>query len=303
MKNQSKAYIFTAFSILCWATVATAFKLALRYISPVQLLFVSTLSSLIVLFSLAVVTGKLSKLKKFNQKEIFFSALMGLVNPFGYYLVLFQAYAMLPAQIAQPLNVTWGIVIVFLSVPILRQKVRWQNFFSLVLAFLGVSLIAYGGEVSEYLNVSIAGILLALSTSVIWSLYWLINAKDTQDELLRLLLNFFFGAIYIVIFVLLNGSLVNFDMQGFWPAVYVGIFEMGLTFWFWLQALRYSENTARISIYIYIFPVLSMGIIYMVLGEKILFTSFIGLMLVITGVLANKILDSGPSRHQSKPKS
>jgi drug/metabolite transporter (DMT)-like permease len=67
-------------------------------------------------------------------------------------------------------------------------------------------------------------------------------------------------------------------------------FEMGLTFWFWLQALKYSENTAKISIYIYIFPVLSMGIIYFILGEKILFTSFIGLILVITGVVLNKVI-------------
>jgi len=90
--------------------------------------------------------------------------------------------------------------------------------------------------------------------------------------------------------VVAKGSMQNFDMQGFWPAIYVGIFEMGLTFWLWLQAMRFSENTAKISIYIYIFPVLSMGIIYFVLGEKILFTSLIGLILVISGVVINKLI-------------
>ena len=290
MKNQTKAYFFTALSIICWATVATAFKLALRHITPVQLLFVSTLSSLSILFLLAILTKRLYMFKTFTKKDVLFSALMGLINPFGYYLILFKAYDLLPAQIAQPLNVTWGIVIVFLSIPILKQKVHWQNFISLVLAFLGVSLIAYGGEVSEYLNVSISGILLALSTSFIWSIYWLINTRDQKDEVLRLLLNFVFGTIYIVIFVLVKASMQDFDMQGFWPAIYVGIFEMGLTFWLWLQAMRYSENTAKISIYIYIFPVLSMGMIYLILGEKILFTSFIGLLLVIVGVIVNKLI-------------
>ena len=290
MKNQSKAYFFTALSILCWSTVATAFKLALRHITPVQLLFISTLSSVVILFVIAIFTKKICMLKSFSKTDVLFSALMGLINPFGYYLILFKAYDLLPAQIAQPLNVTWGIVIVFLSIPILKQKVHWQNFISLVLAFLGVSLIAYGGEVSEYLNVSLFGVLLALSTSFIWSGYWLINARDNKDEVLRLLLNFVFGTIYIIIFVLINGSMQNFDMQGFWPAIYVGIFEMGLTFWLWLQALRFSENTAKISIYIYIFPVLSMGIFYLVLDEKIIITSFIGLMLVIVGVIVNKLI-------------
>src|SRR6056297_1456315 len=124
MRNQRKAYVFTALSILCWATVATAFKLALRHITPVQLLFIATLSSVMILFLIALYTGKLSQLRGFSKRDIGFSALMGLINPFGYYLILFKAYDLLPAQIAQPLNVTWGIVIVFLSIPILKQKVH-----------------------------------------------------------------------------------------------------------------------------------------------------------------------------------
>lgn len=290
MKNQTKAYIFTAVSIFFWATVATAFKLALRYISPVQLLFVSTLSSLIVLFIIALVTGKIGELTNFTTRDYLFSALMGAINPFGYYLILFKAYDMLPAQIAQPLNVTWGIVIVFLSIPILKQKAHWQNFISLILAFAGVSIIAYGGEVSDYLDVNVTGILLCLSTSFIWSIYWLINTKDKKDEILRLLMNFVFGGIYITAFTLLRGSLINFNRAGIGPAIYVGIFEMGITFWLWLQAMKYSENTAKISIYIYIFPVLSMGFIHYFLGEKILFTSVIGLILVISGVIVNQFI-------------
>lgn len=290
MTNQTKAYIFTGFSILFWATVATAFKLALRHISPVQLLFISTLSSTVVLLSIAVLTGKIKILDDMTGRDYLFSAIMGLINPFAYYLILFEAYRLLPAQIAQPLNCTWGIVIVFLSIPILKQKVRLANFIALFISFLGVTIIAYGGELSDYLNVSIKGILLALSTSVIWSLYWLINAKDKKDELLRLLLNFIFGSIYITIFVLLKGSLQGINTAGIAPAIYVGIFEMGLTFWLWLQAMKHSGNTAMISIYIYVFPVISMGIITLVLGEKILATSFIGLILVIAGVIINKLI-------------
>ena len=290
MKNQSKAYIFTALSIFFWATVATAFKLALRHLSPVQLVFISSISSLTILFIIAILTGKLKLFSTFTKKDILFSAIMGFVNPFGYYLILFKAYDLLPAQIAQPLNCTWGIVIVFLSIPMLKQKVHWQSFVALIISFIGVSVIAYGGEVSDYLNVSLIGVLLALSTSFIWSFYWLINTKDNQDELIRLLLNFIFGVIYILIFVLINGDLRNLNISGVLPAIYVGVFEMGLTFWLWLQALKFSENTAKISIYIYIFPVLSMGIIYLFLDEKILFSSFIGLVLVICGVVFNKVV-------------
>ena len=47
--------------------------------------------------------------------------------------------------------------------------------------------------------------------------------------------------------------------------------------------------SVRLNRYIYIFSVLSMGIIAFVLKEKILLTSVLGLLLVITGVLLDKI--------------
>jgi len=291
MKNQSKAYLFTALSILCWATVATAFKLALRDISPVQLLFISTISSTLLLSFLALISGKFRLIKAFTIRDYALSALMGLINPFAYYLILFEAYRLLPAQIAQPLNCTWGIVIVFLSIPILKQQVRWYNFLSLCIGLLGVSVIAYGGEMSLYLNISVTGVLLALSSSVVWSVYWLINAGDKKDEVVRLLMNFIFGSIFITLFYLLQGGFHEWNGEGLLPAVYVGVFEMGLTFWFWLQALRYSQNTAKISIYIYIFPILSLIFIHFFLGEKILLTSVAGLILVIFGVVFNRIME------------
>ena len=36
---------------------------------------------------------------------------MGLLNPVAYYLILFKAYTILPAQVAQPLNMIWPIVL------------------------------------------------------------------------------------------------------------------------------------------------------------------------------------------------
>ena len=39
-----------------------------------------------------------------------------------YYLILLKAYQLLPAQVAQPLNMIWPVILVFLSVPILKQK-------------------------------------------------------------------------------------------------------------------------------------------------------------------------------------
>ncbi|NJK98814.1 MAG: EamA family transporter, partial [Bacteroidales bacterium] len=54
--------------------------------------------------------------------------MLGFLNPLLYYLVLFKAYSLLPAQIAQPLNYTWPLILVILSIIFLSKNIRSGNF-------------------------------------------------------------------------------------------------------------------------------------------------------------------------------
>ena len=74
-------------------------------------------------------------------------------------------------------------------------------------------------------------------------------------------------------------------VEGLIGAGYVGIFEMGLTFYFWLKALKLSETTAKVSILIYIMPFISLILIHFVVGETILLSSIAGLILIVSGIL------------------
>jgi len=68
-------------------------------------------------------------------------------------------------------------------------------------------------------------------------------------------------------------------------AVYVGIFEMGITFIVWLMALQRASSNARVINLIFITPFISLLLINRVLGEQILQSTFIGLVLIIGGIL------------------
>ena len=103
--KQSKALAYGLTAILLWSTVATAFKLGLRYLAIEQLLFLGIFTSW--LFFLSVLLLKQSF--RLLPEDRIVAPLMGLLNPFAYYLILFTAYERLPAHIAQPLNYTWAI--------------------------------------------------------------------------------------------------------------------------------------------------------------------------------------------------
>ena len=124
MENQKQAYIYAILAVLIWSTVASAFKISLRYLDFLQLLFYASIVSIIILLIILLIQNKAVLLKKYSKKDYLHSALLGFLNPFMYYVVLFKAYSLLPAQEAQPLNYTWPIMLVLLAFPLLKQKIK-----------------------------------------------------------------------------------------------------------------------------------------------------------------------------------
>jgi len=285
MKKQNQAYAYAIIAVLFWSTVASAFKISLRYISFLHLVFYASFVSSVCLFLILKSQSKLHLLKTYSKKEYLRSALFGFLNPFLYYVVLFKAYSLLPAQIAQPLNWTWPVMLVLLSIPLLNQKIKFKSILAIITSFIGVCIISTQGNILSFGFTNPAGVLLALSSSVIWALYWIYNIKDKRDETARLFLNFTFGFIYILITILIFSKIIIPEITGLLGATYVGLFEMGITYVVWLKALKMSRTTAQVSNFIYLAPFLSLIVIYFVVGEKILFSTIVGLIFIIAGIL------------------
>lgn len=288
MTNQVKSYLFASLTILFWSTVATAFKIALAEQTVYQVLMVASLASFTILGISLLLNGKYRLIRKSGLKEILFSAGMGLLNPFFYYLILFKAYGNLPAQVAQPLNLIWPIVIVLISIPLLKQRVSKKSFLALFISFSGIILVSSQGG-GEFFNIQqLPYMLLALSTSIIWSFYWILNVKDKRDESVKLFLGFFFGCIFLLLGSIFIEHPFPVSLKHWSIDIYIGLFEMGLAFLFWLKALQFTSSTDKISNLIFIFPFISLIFIHYILGEEIHFTTLYGLILVVAGIFFQK---------------
>jgi len=288
MENQKRAYIYVIFAVLIWSTVASAFKVSLRYLDFFQLLFYASIVSIIILFIILLVQNKASLFKKYSKKEYLHSALLGLLNPFLYYIVLFKAYSLLPAQEAQPLNYTWPIILVLLSIPLLNQKIKFRSIVAIIISFIGVLVISTQGNILSFGFTNLSGTLLALTSAVIWALFWIYNMRDKRDEVAKLFLNFVFGFIYILISILIFSEIIFPGILVLLGVSYVGLFEMGITFVIWSKALKLSKTTAKASNFVYLVPFISLIVIYFVVGEKILISTIIGLIFIVTGIIIQR---------------
>jgi drug/metabolite transporter (DMT)-like permease len=289
MNPQRQAMLFGLSAVLLWSTVATAFKLSLRYCTPIELLLYSSFFSTLVIGLILGVQGKFQLVFQCSWREYRRSILLGVLSPFLYYLILFKAYDLLPAQQAQPINYTWAITLSLLSVPLLKQKIGWQLWLALVVSYCGVVIISTEGDPFSLHFTDPFGVALALISTVIWALYWIYNTRDKRDPVVALFVNFLFSLPFILAYYMLTSEARTPSVNALLGGAYVGTFEMGLSFILWQMAMKLTDNTARISNLIFLSPFLSLVFIHFLLGEEILPSTFVGLILILAGLACQRI--------------
>ena len=291
-QQQKKAYLYALVAVLFWSTIASAFKISLRYVPVLPLVLHASVVSTGVLFATLLWQQKLALLKALSRRDYVRSALLGFLNPFVYYLIMIKAYSILRAQEAMTINWSWPMTLVLLSIPLLHQRIKARSILAIAISFLGVLIIATRGDLRGFKFTNPVGVFLALVSTVIWTLFWIYNTRDKRDEAVRLFLNFAFGSAYAFTAFLFMLPFVETKIpngKGILGAVYVGLFEMGITFLVWLKALRLAKTTAHVANLIYLAPFLSLVLISVLVGEEIDLSTVAGLVLIVAGIILQKL--------------
>ncbi|EOB6677925.1 DMT family transporter [Vibrio vulnificus] len=288
--NERRALGFGLSAVLLWSTVATAFKLTLAEFSPIQMLTVASVVSAMALLTICALQGKLTQISTTFLSNPWYYLLLGLINPLAYYLILFKAYDLLPASQAQAINYSWAITLTLMAAVFLGQKIRKQDWVACVFSYVGVIVIATKGDLLGLSFESPLGVALALTSTLLWAGYWILNTKNQADPIVGVLLGFLVAIPFAIALTVIEGqSWGQISMHGWLAVTYVGLFEMGVTFVLWLSALKLTNNTARISNLIFASPFISLMLLSSIIGEEIHPTTLIGLMLIIAGLVIQQI--------------
>ena len=289
VKSQRAAVAFGLAAVLLWSTVATAFKLSLELLTPLQLLALASTVSWVFFMVAVVATGQLAAARQAVLLRWPKYTLIGLLNPTLYYWVLFIAYDLLPAQQAQSINYTWALMLALLSVPLLKQSLTKVDIVACLLGYAGVVVIASGGSLEGFQQSSILGVSLALVSTVVWALYWIINTKQQDSPLIAMLIGFSVATPVIWILCVWQSGWPQLSIQAMAGALWVGLFEMGVTFVLWLNAMRKAERVSPVANLIFLSPFLSLVFIQLFLGERIVLATFVGLTLIVVGTIAQQL--------------
>ena len=289
MNNNNKSILLALAAVLSWSTVATAFKVALTYLTHFEMLLVASVTSLAIFAIVLTVQRRWGVVMALPRKTWRYFALLGLLNPVAYYLVLFKSYDLLPAQIAQPVNYFWPIFLLVLLALFAKQRIPVKKYIGMFISLGGLILISLGGGQIGNLEISPLGLFLGLMSALLWASYWMVNNKNSHkaDATVACFMSFLFGSIYLIIGALCVGVNLN-TVPGILSGMYVGAFEMGIPFVCFGLAMRTTTNPALINQLCYLSPFLSLFFVSAILGEQIVFTTYIGLVLIVAGIVFNE---------------
>ncbi len=288
MVNERLALACGVSAVLLWSTVATGFKLGLEHLDPAQLLLIGSAISLTFFVAVVIATGRVGTLLALRRGTVAQLAGLGLLNPALYYLILFEAYDRLPAQIAQPLNYTWAIALALLAVPLLHQRLSRQTLMGIVVSYGGVALLIAGGTAIDVDGLNPTGIALALVSTLIWACYWLFSVRVGGDVVVNLCVGFCVGTPVVAAVCLATVGLPALDPATIGYGAWVGLIEMGVTFVLWQTALARTENVGRMGQLIFLSPFISLVLIDRVLGEDVQTSSVVGLALIVVGLIITR---------------
>ncbi len=281
MTSQAKAFLYAGLTILAWSTVSTAFKVALESLTPMQLIYVSMATAALFLLGTMAAGRKLSEFGSLSGRDWKNGILLGFML-YLYYTVLFVAYDYLPAQIAQPINNTWALMLALLASWLMKQKLSARELFWMVFAYSGVLVISLGagGELGPLHPVGMACI---IASTLLYALYWIVNTKSQIPALPGLVICFFTSFILAAVTLMVQGSSLIIPLRPLLGGVYVGLFELAIPFLLWGMALRLTTSVARISTLPFLVPFLALFWISLVIHEPIAWTTLLGLSIIISG--------------------
>ena len=289
MKKNTQAILLALAAVLSWSTVATAFKVALTYLTHFEMLLIASITSLFIFAIVLTFQRKWRLVKQTTSKQWKQLALQGFLNPTAYYLILFKAYDMLPAQVAQPVNYAWPIVLLILLAIFAKQPIPSKKYIGMIISMAGVVMISLGTGQLSGMSVPANGVLLAALSAFFWAGYWMVNKKlkHSIDAIVALFGSFLCGSLYLIASIPFIGFSIP-NLNGLLAGMYVGGFEMAIPFICFGIAMRITSNPALINQLCYLSPFLSLFFIAVVLQEPIVVTTYIGLALIVAGIVFNE---------------
>jgi drug/metabolite transporter (DMT)-like permease len=280
-------FVEVLFAVVVWGASFVATKVALRYVSPVTVVWTRFAMGVVIL-GLAVLLRRQFALPEF--KELAYLALLGFLGiTFHQWL---QSTGLLTAQATTTswIVATTPIFMALLGWLVLREKLRWWQAMGIALAAAGVLLVVSRGDISALTSgkFGTVGDFLILISSLNWAFFSTLSRRGLRLFPATRMMFFVMGFGWIFTSILFFSGPGMAEIQqlawdGWMGVVFLGVFCSGLAYIAWYDALK-ALPVAQAGAFVYFEPLVTLIVAAIILGEAFTAASLLGGASILIGV-------------------
>ncbi|MEH6650272.1 MAG: EamA family transporter [Motiliproteus sp.] len=222
----------------------------------------------------------------------------GLTISFGQFVLLFSAMQVgMPAGLASLVLQAQAIFTLIFALIFLGEKWQPQQIWALLIASLGLGVLASQGQENEAASMTIMGFMLTIAAAAAWGLGNIINRKIGQISSVNLLSLVVWSALipplpFLLLSYWLEGpelivsSLAGIGIQSILSVVYLALVATIFGYSSWAYLLRHypASQVAPLTLMV---PVVGLVSAWLLLGETLNSIQAGGIALVMLGLLVN----------------
>jgi drug/metabolite transporter (DMT)-like permease len=274
-------------AVLAWGGSFVATKVALRYVSPVTVVWLRFAMGMVIL------GGGVLLRKQFavpSRKDLGYFALLGFIGITFHQWLQSTGLTTAAATTTAWIVATTPVFMALLGWLVLKENLRALQGLGIFIAAFGVLLVVSNGDFSTLANghFGTPGDLLILISSPNWAIFSTLSRRGlSQHPAARMMLYVMgFGWLFSSVLLFLGPGLSEIGslaLDGWLGVAFLGIFCSGLAYIFWYDALQ-AMPVAQTGAFVYIEPFVTVVVAAVVLAEPFLLSSLLGGAAIITGV-------------------
>ena len=279
--------IYITLCIVLWSLIPTVAKFAQNELDHHQYLLYSSIVSFLSIFIVSLFQNNLKEILSYSKKIFLILFALGFLD-FLYYLLLYFGYKHANGLEVLVIQYMWPIFIVFLSLIILKEDFTKKKLISVILGFIGVSLVITKGDFSSLDFSKIDVLLIVMLGAIAFALFSVLSKIVKIDATNAVMIYFFSAILYSIISVCTYSSFIIPSSKDWISILINGIFINGISYLFWIKGLQIFD-ASKVAPYLFITPILAAFFLILFFDEEILAIYFLGLLFVIISGLINSL--------------
>ena len=283
IKRNKVGYLYAFFCILAWSFIPVISRLGQLTLDFYQLLFWSNIISLNCLGLIFYLSG-VWKSNTSLKNNYLYNLFLGSLGCALYYLFLYYGYHEGNSIEVLIIQYSWPLQMILLGSLLMKEKLNLSKILAVFFGFMGIVIIITKGDFNQ---ISFTGINVSLSVllgAFCFALFSILSKKSKVEVFQFSFLIFFGGTITSTVALVFFSTFKFPSAKELLPIIINGIFINGVSYIFWLKALK-SISITNSAILVFFTPILSLIWIIVFFKEQFFISYIFGGSVVLLSSL------------------